>query len=177
MKLDQGKVPTASRETLADYLPRWLERAEATGTSRRRKPLAATTLENYWRYAQQDIMTAPLAGIPLRDLRRRHVQAFVDDLSKERGAVTVRRIVAVVQGALSSAVRDELIEDNPARDLELLHAEGKQFQPWRPEQTGHFLDVAAGHRLGVLFEVCGVPGASSVRVGSAPLGRRRPGLP
>lgn len=158
VKLDQGKVPTASRETLADYLPKWLERAGTNGTSRRRKPLAATTLENYWRYAEQDILQTPMAGVQLRELRRRHVQAFVDELAKERGAVTVRRIVAVVQGALSSAVRDELIEDNPARDLDLPHAEAKRFEPWTPEQVGHFLDVAATHRLGVLFEVAALRG-------------------
>lgn len=158
VKLDQGKVPTASRETLADYLPRWLERAGATGTSRRRKPLAATTLENYWRYAEQDILPTPLGGMQLRDVRRRHVQAFVDDLAKERGAVTVRRIVAVVQGCLSSAVRDELIEDNPARDLDLPPVEAKRFEPWSPEQVGHFLDVASAHRLGALFEVAAFRG-------------------
>lgn len=152
VKLDQGKVPTASRKTLADYLPRWLERAGTNGTSRRRKPLAATTLENYWRYAQQDILPTPLAGMQLRDVRRRHVQAFIDDLAKDRGAVTVRRIVAVLQGCLSSAVRDELIEDNPARDLDLPYAEVKRFEPWTPEQVGHFLDVATSHRLGALFE-------------------------
>lgn len=158
VKLDQGKVPTARRETMADYLPRWLERAGATGTSRRRKPLAATTLENYWRYAEQDVMPTALAGMQLRDVRRRHVQAFVDDLAKERGAVTVRRIVAVVQGALSSAVRDELIEDNPARDLDLPHAEPKRFEPWTPEQVGHFLDVATSHRMGALLEVAVLTG-------------------
>lgn len=154
VKLDQGKVPTVSRVTLTEYLPRWLDRAAVVGTSRRRKPLAANTLENYRRYAVQDILPASLAAMQLRDIRRRHVQAFADDLATtDRGNVTVRRIVAVLQGCLSSAVRDELIEDNPARDLDLPPLDTKRFEPWTPEQVGQFLDVAGDHRLGALFEV------------------------
>lgn len=152
-RLDQGKLSAPSRETFAEYLPKWLERRSRIGT-RGGKPLASTTLENYRRYADQDIIPSRLAAMRLRDVRRGHVQAFVDDLvAAGRGAVTVRRVVAVIQGALSSAVRDELIDETPARLLELPAVDAQEFKPWEAAQVGHFLDVAAGHRLGALFEV------------------------
>ncbi len=153
VKLDQGKVPTVNKETLADYLPKWLDRRSRVG-ARGGAPLAASTLENYRRYAEQDIVPSRLGAMKLRDIRRGHVQAFIDELGEaDRGAVTIRRIVAVVQGCLSSAVRDEIIDDSPARHLELPQVDGKDFTPWEAEQVGHFLDIAGEHRLGALFEV------------------------
>lgn len=153
VKVDQGKLAMPSRETFAEYLPKWLDRRSRVG-ARGGKPLAPTTLENYTRYAEQDIIPSRLGAMKLRDIRRGHVQSFVDELvAEDRGAVTVRRIVAVIQGALSSAVRDELIDETPARLLELPSVEAKEFTPWEAEQVGQFLDVAAGHRLGALFEV------------------------
>lgn len=152
-KIDQGKVPSVSRETVSAYLDRWIERRGKVGVNGA-APLRASTLENYTRYVAQDIAPSALGSMLVRDVRRRHVQAFVDDLVESgRGAVTVRRIVAVVQGAFKSAVRDELIDDTPARNLELPRATKKEFEPWEPAQVGQFLDIAAKHRLGALFEL------------------------
>ncbi|MDO3396991.1 tyrosine-type recombinase/integrase [Nocardioides sp. SOB44] len=153
VKLDQGKWLAPNRDTLAEYLEKWLERRSRVG-AKGGKPLAPTTLENYRRYAEQDITPSRLGSMRLRDIRRGHVQAFIDDLTAAgRGAVTVRRIVAVIQGCLTSAVRDEIIDETPARLLELPAAGGKDFTPWEAEQVGAFLDHAAEHRLGALFEV------------------------
>jgi integrase len=152
-KIDLGKVPSTSRETVAEYFPRWLERRGKVGVNGA-LPLRASTLENYRRYVEQDIVPSGLGGMKVRDVRRRHVQAFIDQLVESgRGSVTVRRIVAVIQGAFKAAVREELIDDSPARDLELPRATKKEFQPWEPEQVGLFLDVAGSHRLGALFEL------------------------
>lgn len=176
-KLDKGNVPTASRDTLAIYLAVYLDRAGKLGTSRSRKPLAPTTLENYRRYAEQDIIPTPLAAMLLRDIRRGHVQGFIDELATQRSAVTVRKVVSVVQGALRSAVRDELIDVTPARDLDLPRVTTERFEPWTPEQVGHFLDVAAGHRLGALFEVAVWTGLRRSELVDLTLGGRGPAEP
>jgi integrase len=151
--VDRGKVPTVDRTTYAEYLPRWLAR-RSTMSQGKRGPLAGSTLENYTRYVEQDIASSSLGAMQVRQIRRAHVQAFVDDLvAAGRGAVTVRRIVAVVQGSLRAAVKDELLEDFPAAHLDLPPVDAEEFQPWEPAQVGHFLDVAGEHRLGALFEV------------------------
>lgn len=148
-KVDQGKVPSVSRETFADYLPRWLERHARTDQG-----LRPSTIENYQRYIAQDIAPSSLGAMKLRDIRRRHINAFIDQLLESgRGAVTVRRIVAVIQGSLRAAAADEKIEDNPATLLRLPRVEATEFHPWEPDEVATFLDVAAEHRLGPLFEV------------------------
>lgn len=151
--LDKGKVPTVDRTTYAQYLPKWLDRRKRM-SSGRRGPLAATTAENYQRYIDADIVPSALGAMQVRQIRRGHVQAFVDQLVADgRGTVTVRRIVAVVQGSLRAAVKDELLEDFPASHLDLPVVDDHEFEPWEAEQVGHFLDVAGEHRLGALFEV------------------------
>lgn len=160
VRVDQGKILAPSRETFAEYLPSWLERHARTD-----RGLRPATIENYRRYIDQDIAPSGLGAMKLRDIRRRHINGFIDQLvDAGRGAVTVRRIVAVVQGSLRAAAAEERIEDNPATLLRLPRVESKDFQPWEPEEVGTFLDEAAQcgpkckehcstHRLGVLFEV------------------------
>jgi integrase len=82
------------------------------------------------------------------------VNAFLDGLTADgRGPTTVRRIVAVVQAALRTAFEDQVINDNPGIGVRLPRVEKKDLGTWTPEQVGTFLDVAAEHRLGALFEL------------------------
>lgn len=149
VKIDQGKILTPSKLTYAEYLPKWLERHART-----ERGLRPTTVENYRRYIDQDIAPSALGAMKLVDIRRRHINAFIDQLlAAGRGAVTVRRIVAVVQGSLRAAAAEETIEDNPATLLRLPLVDKRDIEAWEPEQVGHFLDVAGEHRLGALFEV------------------------
>lgn len=150
--IDQGKQHTRSRITFAEYLPDWLERRIVMNT-KAKKPLAASTIDNYSRYVTRDMIPSALGAMQLRDIRRRDVQAFVDALAKQRGAVTTARIVAVVQGAFTQAVIDDLIPETPAHHLSLPPIAKKEMAVWEPAQVGHFLDVASQHRLGALFEL------------------------
>jgi integrase len=135
--------------TFAAFLPQWLERAQRT-----RKGLRPSTVENYARYIRQDIIPSQLGATRLEDIRKHHLNGFIDDLvAAGRGAVTVRRIAAVVQGALRAAADGQLIPANPATRLALPHVDERPFQPWQPEEVGRFLDLAAQHRLGAFFEV------------------------
>lgn len=149
VKVDRREVTKPTRQTFGQYLPTWLERRQRTGNG-----LRPATVENYCRYIEQDLIPSRIGGVRLEDLRKHHLNGLVDDLvAAGRGAVTVRRIIAVVQRALRAAADDELIPANPATRLALPRVDAKPFQPWEPAQVGHFLDVAAQHRLGVLFEV------------------------
>ena len=75
--------------------------------------LKPTTLANYERYVSQHIVGSKLGAMQLSDVRRSHVNAFLAELTKAgRGAVTVRRVLAVVRMVFSTAVRDELVGSN-----------------------------------------------------------------
>ncbi|MDQ4213784.1 site-specific integrase [Microbacterium capsulatum] len=155
VQLDQGNYREPSKETLAEYLTTWLPRRERTGNG-----LKVTTVRMYRRYIEVDIGPSKLGSMKISEIRRGHVTQFVDALTDAgRGATTVRRIVAVLQSAFRDAANDQLIDDNPAHGVRLPTVERDEFQPWEPEQIGHFLDVAAKHRLGELFTVavfCGM---------------------
>lgn len=90
----------------------------------------------------------------LTDIRTYHINDFLADLTEAgRGAVTVRRVAAVVQSAMRDAARSRRVEVNPATGLELPTVTAKEMKIWEPEQVGVFLDTAAAHRLGPLFEL------------------------
>lgn len=149
VKLDRGTYIAPSKELYGAYLLRWLERHRTTGQG-----LKASTMVNYRRYAELDIAPSGLGRLQLTEIRRFHVNAFVQELvDNGRGATTVRRIAAVVQGSLRSAAEENLIDHNPASGIKLPRVEKREFEAWEPEQVGHFLDVASTHRLGPLFEL------------------------
>ena len=157
VKVDQGAYLPPSRDTLADYLDKWLPRH--TRTAQHGKGLRPTTHEAYERYIKNDIQGSPLAAMKLSDIRRHHVVAFFDQLrASGRGVPTQHRVLVVLQAALSSAVDDELIEANPATRIRMEAEKPKKFEAWTAGQVGQFLDVVVNHRLGALFEVAFLTG-------------------
>ncbi len=145
----KGTYVAPSRLTVAEYMRAWLKRRQSTGTG-----LKPSTFENYSRYLEQDIVPDELAAMHVTEVRRHHLNAFLDRLTAAgRGATTVRRIAAVLQGAFRAAALEDAISENPATGLRLPRVESREFEPWQPGDVGAFLDAAATHRLGPLFEV------------------------
>ncbi|MDQ0275732.1 integrase [Arthrobacter silviterrae] len=148
-KVDRGTYIAPTRETLATYLDAWLPRRAATGQG-----LRQTTVDNYRRYIDNDIKPSPLGAMALTDIRRFHINEFLGSLTAAgRGATTVRRVAAVLQGSLRAAARSNRIDHNPATELELPTVDSGEVHAWEPAEVGVFLDEAAKHRLGALFEV------------------------
>ena len=103
-RTEPSKVP------LGDYALQWLQRRKTTGNG-----LKDTTAANYVRHIRDDIIPSKLGQMKLTDIRRTHVNAFLAELIVAgRAAVTVRRILALLQTMLATAVRDEIIPTNPA---------------------------------------------------------------
>jgi integrase len=154
VKVDANTYMTTTKEVYADYLERWLPRHQTHGEG-----LKATTYLNYHRYATMDIAPSELGRMKLADIRRFHINGFIDELQAAgRGPTTVRRIAAVVQGSLRSAEQEDLIEMNPSVGIKLPKVTKKDFVAWEPEQVGTFLDVASEHRLGALYELAMLTG-------------------
>lgn len=147
---DEKRLQAPTAHTLGQYAEVWLERRQTTGE----RPMKASTAAMYRRYLSGDIAPSALGHMKLSAIRRADVAAFVDALRKAgRGATTVHRILAVVQGVLSGAVKDELIATNVAHRIEAPTIVRHERTIWTPEEVGRFLQAAAGHRLGALFEV------------------------
>lgn len=140
--LRQGTLRT-HEQTVAEYLEAWIVRA--------RRDLKPTTMQMYETYVRRDIIPA-LGGFKLTGLRKQHVSELIDALRDERPPTTIRRIHATLRSALNDALEDDRIESNPAARVKLPRVDKTRLHPWEPAEAGEFLDVAAGHRLGVLFE-------------------------
>lgn len=154
VRVDSGDYNAPTKETFAEYLDKWLPRRTAAGEG-----LKATTVSNYERYIVRDIAPTPLGRMRLSEIRRFHINEFSDQLiSDGRGATTVRRIAAVIQGALRAAEQEDLIESNPSTGIRLPKVDKHEFEPWEPAQVGQFLDTAGTHRLGPLFELAVLTG-------------------
>ncbi|MCX4688543.1 site-specific integrase [Kitasatospora purpeofusca] len=124
-------VVTDPRQRTADYLRDWLSEAEL-----RLKP---TTMARYSAYTEQDLIPA-LGTIPLIDLTRQHLAAFVTtQLRRGRGKVTVHRILATLSSALSTAVHDGRLTRNPAKPPLLPRPASAPRRLWTEEQTARFL--------------------------------------
>jgi integrase len=153
-KVARGAYVKPSDERLGRYSIKWLERQQLTG-----KGLKATTAANYRRYIERDIAPSRLGAMKLTDIRRHQINQFAADLTAaKRGAVTVRRILARLTTILNSAVKDELISSNPALGADKPVLGDEPVRVWEAEHVREFLQRAAQHRLGPLFEVAVMTG-------------------
>ncbi|MGE7434035.1 tyrosine-type recombinase/integrase [Kitasatospora sp. NPDC001175] len=119
------------RQTTADYLITWLAEKELH--------LKPTTIARYRAYIEQDLIPA-LGTIPLDDLTRQHLSAFVTtQLRHHRGKVTVHRIMSTLSSALSSAVTGERLARNPAKPPLISRPAPAERHLWTEEEAAHFL--------------------------------------
>jgi integrase len=106
-------VASWSRKTcLATYYTDYSARQVWTPQSARAVDLAARTF--------------PYADMPLRDLRRAHIETWIRTMHDAGLApATTRTRVAHVRAILYGAVRDGIIDDNPAAGVKLPRATGR----------------------------------------------------
>ena len=153
-RLGKGTYVKPSDRTLGEYALEWLPRRERSG-----KGLRETTVAGYEYYIRTDIEPSALGGMKLTDIRRYHISEFVAAQNEAgRGTVTVRRLVTLLGTIFASAVRDELISANPARDVDKPALHDGPVKVWEPDQVRVFLMRCAEHRLGALFEVAAQTG-------------------
>jgi integrase len=91
--------------------------------------------------------------VTLRDLRRHHIDSFLQSLLRHgRGVTTVHRIHAVLSSALTMAVTLDLVSLNAASHFSVPRERTEKLTVREPAQVRRFLEVARGHRLAPIFE-------------------------
>ncbi len=163
-----GKVSTAAG-TLGEYLSRWLDSRSATW--------AATTARRNATIVRQ--LPESLTAIRLRDLTRGDVQRYVDSLTATSTPAGVRRVHAVLTGALGDAVRngDEGLAANPAAGVRLPsdHRPRGDAADRRRAAADTRAGWPPGRAVGRPLHLRCVHGSAPWRAGCASLGRcRRP---
>jgi integrase len=153
---ERGLTYQAARETLAEYLERWLATKKCS--------LRPNTLENYSLNVRKYILPE-LGEIPLKDLTPDRVQ-FVWDayLQDGVGAPTIRKVHDVLHAALNRAVKTGQIYRNPLDAVEKPAANQEEMKIWTEAEVSRFLDTARSNRLYALFYLAIVTGARQMEL-------------
>lgn len=134
-ELDKGLFVSSAKETLTDYLKRWLETVT-------QYQVTEATFENYKQIVRVHI-TPRIGDVRLSDLRKADVQNFYNQMTIHGiGARVVRLTHAVLHSALNEAVRVNLIPFNPASKSKLPKWIRKDITVLTPEQAKAFSQAA-----------------------------------
>lgn len=131
---DAGTYVVPSAEPLGRFLATWLES--------RRHDLRPSTLHGY--RGVVDRYTSDIAGIALRDLTARHLQALYGRmLDAGLSARTVRTLHVVLHRALADAVRWDVLARNPADAVRPPRLAPTEMATWDAGALSAFLAVAS----------------------------------
>lgn len=149
--INRGKEEAATSPSLflAQFLEDWLWSKQG---------LRPSTHAAYEIHVRR-FLTPGLGHIPLDRLTHRDISAFYrTSVAPEVSIATMRRIHATLRAALSSAVREGLIDRNPAGLVELPAQPRIEQACWSAAELQHFLAVTTDHQRHALYVLLGVLG-------------------
>lgn len=89
------------------------------------------------------ISASPIAGYKISDIKTHHIQKYLNEIAKEKGPTTVKRIRRLLIQSLEQAKKNKLILDNPAKDTIL----PKTLHSGDEEETFEYLSVEEQNKL------------------------------
>lgn len=156
---ENGHLPDAGRQTVAEYLHQWLEQAECR--------LRPTTLQDYRNIAEKHV--CPHVGNvrlsrldPLRIARLYAVLAKAGLSSRRREMVH-----GFLHKVLADAHKWGLLPNNPASLVDPPKREHREKTLWTPEQVAAFLSSVQAGEQGQYGNLLGFLLASGCRIGEA----------
>ena len=143
---DVGLAFAPERQTLSDFLERWL--TDVAKPSTRPK-----TYRTYKDLVNQHLIPS-LGKRPLIKLSPQDVRAFMTEKLRDGlSPKTVKHLRDTLRNALNVAIKDGLIVRNAAALADPPRTERKEMQAFTPVQARQFLEEVKGHRLESLFSV------------------------
>jgi integrase len=138
--LAQGLPVVAERQTVEEFLGRWLEDSVKPSV----RPL---TYEQYRQHVK--LYLAPLLGRhQLAKLAPQHVRAFIKrKLADGLSPRTVQLSLVILRRALGQAVKDGLVGRNVAKLADPPRWKRPEIKPWEPAEAARFLDAIRTERL------------------------------
>lgn len=144
--LRAGAVVLDERQTVGQYMTRWLESRKAA--------IRPSTYANY-EYFNRIWITPRIGTLKLASLSGQHVQAFIDEVvaTGELSPKSVHLLHATLRAALNRAFRQGVVRQNAAQHVDLPKLEKHRVIPWTPEQVSQFLVAARGDKYEVAYYV------------------------
>ncbi len=148
----QGTLATGPRQTLAVYLPYWLENIC--------KPLVRKATHKQYRSALNAHFLPALGQLTLQNLRPEHIQSLYADMVEDGlAASTIGAIHAVLHKALEDAIKWNFVSRNVSSLVSLPRIERPEMHVLTPEQAHKLLETAKGSRIEVLLILAITTGA------------------
>lgn len=143
---ERGGYVEPSRETLSEYMERWLQTYAASNCAPR-------TVQGYRQYVRCYVNPS-IGGVRLQALQPTHVQGLYADLLK-RGlsSTTVVQLHRIIHEALAHAVKWELCLRNITDAVSPPKIVRKEAPVWDDEIVGRFLDVSKSTRYDGFFRL------------------------
>ena len=145
-EFDAGRPVKFERQTVAQFLARWLEDAVKIST----KP---KTYEQY-AWAVNNHLAPGLGRHQLRDLAPQHVQRFINE--KTQAGLRPKSVKALrdtLRAALNQACAWDEVQRNVAERVTLPRMDRVVRRVWSVAEAESFLAVASGHRLEGIFRL------------------------
>jgi len=135
--IESGGYIAKQKETVGQFLTRWLDTYAATNT----------TLKTQQGYRQNLKYVNPLSGTPLQSLTAQQIQGIYADMT-ERGlsATTVVQLHRILHKALGTGIKWGLLTRNVADATTPPRIERKEMEMWDIETIHKFLDAAGASR-------------------------------
>lgn len=149
--IENGGYVARDRETVAQFMERWLETYVATNTTLR-------TQEGYRGNIDRYIVPA-IGGITLQNLTGRHIQdIYAGMLKKGLSARTALHVHRVLREALGHAIKWGVLTRNVADAATPPRPESKQSDMWDAETINRFLETATASRFRDLYQLAVLTG-------------------
>lgn len=140
-RLAEEQNPDAQRQTLEQFLTRWLDF--------KRPIVRASTIKTYERDA--GAIRKALGHLPLASIRPGDVQGFITDLQARGLAAKADKCRRTLKQALKQAERWELLERSPARHVDPVRRPPPERGVWTQDQVDAFLEASRSSVYHPLF--------------------------
>ena len=142
--VDAGEWRKPHKETVAEYLARWMRDYAEPNTSLRTQRGYQGNIDRY--------IIPTIGNVPLSGLQPEHVAALHRSMAaKGLSGRTQLHAHRLLSAALERAIKWRLLRDNPCRLVDAPRAEHIEMRVWDFEQIGQFMRAADGSQYRDLF--------------------------
>jgi integrase len=145
-KISTGQVVHVGRLSVAAWLQEWIESKVG---------LRESTRDSYERHLRRYLIPY-LGHVRLADLRGQHFGSMLLAIRRDHpsvGPATERRVVATLQSAIHSAIRQRLLSYDPTVGIELRKPVSHMTTVWAVEHCLMFLAHVESERLGAFYRL------------------------
>lgn len=146
---DESDWTQPTKTTVGEWMDTWMKEYK-------KNSVRPATYTSYHLNIETHIRLA-LGSIELQKLRPEHIQKLLNSMSKannKRAALapwTVLKVKNILSGAMEQAIKNRIIQFNPAKAVTPPKLEQKEIRILTEEEQEKFMGACKGHRLEALY--------------------------